>query len=260
MSALERRAQLIEVSRGIFAERGFDAASIEEIAAAAKISKPVVYEHFGDKESLYAIVVDREMTLLMSMMTDALTSDRPRELLEQAATALFDYIDEHTDGFRVLLRPHPRGDQRGANGLAVRAGACDVAAVGAALDDARHLLGFGGALTRNFSAPDAVTDVAEDDATEVVVPLDGGADDGRDRDAAARLPQLIWWKPDAGGRADRDHFFRCAVPRGAPASRGKGAHRFHAFAVDRRTEAATWHGTGLSRRTQGLQPESKETL
>lgn len=113
MSALQRRAQLIEVSRGIFAERGFDAASIEDIAAAAHISKPVVYEHFGDKESLYAIVVDREMTLLMSMMTESLTSDRPRVLLEQAATALFDYIDTHTDGFRVLLRPHPRGDQRG---------------------------------------------------------------------------------------------------------------------------------------------------
>ena len=113
MSALQRRAQLIDVSRGIFAERGFDGASIEEIAAAARISKPVVYEHFGDKESLYAIVVDREMTLLMSMMTESLTSDRPRVLLEQAATALFDYIDAHTDGFRVLLRPHPRGDQRG---------------------------------------------------------------------------------------------------------------------------------------------------
>lgn len=113
MSALERRQQLIEVSRGVFAERGFDATSIEEIASAAKISKPVVYEHFGDKESLYAIVVDREMTLLMSMMTEALTSDRPRVLLEQAATALFDYIDANTDGFRILLRPHPRGDQRG---------------------------------------------------------------------------------------------------------------------------------------------------
>ncbi len=113
MSALQRRDQLIEVSRGVFAERGFDAASIEEIASAAKISKPVVYEHFGDKESLYAIVVDREMTRLMSMMTEALTSEQPRVLLEQAATALFDYIDAHTDGFRVLLRPHPRGDQRG---------------------------------------------------------------------------------------------------------------------------------------------------
>jgi AcrR family transcriptional regulator len=113
MSALQRRDQLIEVSRAVFAERGFDAASIEEIASAANISKPVVYEHFGDKEGLYAVVVDREMTLLMSNMTEALTSERPRVLLEQAATALFDYIDEHTDGFRVLLRPQPRGDQRG---------------------------------------------------------------------------------------------------------------------------------------------------
>ncbi len=115
MSGLQRRDQLIDVSRRMFAERGFDATSIEEIAAAAKISKPVVYEHFGDKESLYAIVVDREITLLMSMMTESLTSQRPRLLLEQAATALFDYIDEHTDGFRVLLRPHPRGDQRGGS-------------------------------------------------------------------------------------------------------------------------------------------------
>lgn len=113
MSALQRRDQLIDVSREIFAERGFDATSIEEIAQAAHISKPVVYEHFGDKESLYAIVVDREMTLLMSSMSEALTSDRPRLLLEQAATALFDYIDQRTDGFRVLLRPHPRGDQHG---------------------------------------------------------------------------------------------------------------------------------------------------
>jgi len=120
MSALQRRDQLIEVSRGVFAERGFDAASIEEIATAARISKPVVYEHFGDKESLYAIVVDREMTLLMSMMTDALTADRPRALLEQAATALFDYIDAQTDGFRVLLRPHPRTHQRGTFGTVMR--------------------------------------------------------------------------------------------------------------------------------------------
>jgi AcrR family transcriptional regulator len=120
MSALQRRDQLIEVSRAVFAERGFDAASIEEIAAAAGISKPVVYEHFGDKEGLYAIVVDREVTRLMSMMTESLTSDRPRVLLEQAATALFDYIDDHTDGFFVLLRPHPGGGQRGTFGTVIR--------------------------------------------------------------------------------------------------------------------------------------------
>ena len=52
MSGLQRRDQLIEVSRRMFAERGFDATSIEEIASAANISKPVVYEHFGDPRQL----------------------------------------------------------------------------------------------------------------------------------------------------------------------------------------------------------------
>ncbi len=61
MSAAQRREQLISIGRQIFAERGFDATSIEEVASRAKVSKPVVYEHFGGKEGLYAVVVDREV-------------------------------------------------------------------------------------------------------------------------------------------------------------------------------------------------------
>ena len=49
MSASERREQLIVVARGLFAERGFEATSVEEVAARAQVSKPVVYEHFGGK-------------------------------------------------------------------------------------------------------------------------------------------------------------------------------------------------------------------
>ncbi|WP_213013996.1 helix-turn-helix domain-containing protein, partial [Paractinoplanes toevensis] len=59
MSAAQRREQLIATGRQLFAERGFDATSVEEVAARAKVSKPVVYEHFGGKEGLYAVVVDR---------------------------------------------------------------------------------------------------------------------------------------------------------------------------------------------------------
>jgi AcrR family transcriptional regulator len=57
MSAAQRREQLIAIGRQLFAERGFDATSIEEVAARAKVSKPVVYEHFGGKEGLYAVVI-----------------------------------------------------------------------------------------------------------------------------------------------------------------------------------------------------------
>ena len=76
MSAAQRREQLIATARQLFAERGFDATSIEEIASRAKVSKPVVYEHFGGKEGIYAVVVDREVNSLLERITGALTAGR----------------------------------------------------------------------------------------------------------------------------------------------------------------------------------------
>jgi AcrR family transcriptional regulator len=113
MTAKERREQLLSVGRTLFAERGYEGTSVEEIAHQAGVSKPVVYEHFGGKEGLYAVVVDREMRRLLDMVTGALTGGHPRELLEQAAFALLDYIEQHTDGFRVLVRDSPVAQSTG---------------------------------------------------------------------------------------------------------------------------------------------------
>jgi AcrR family transcriptional regulator len=107
MTGKERRQQLLDVGRTLFAERGFEATSTEEIAARAGVSKPIVYEHFGGKEGLYAVVVDREMQSLLDRVTGALTAGHPRELLEQAALALLIYIEDETDGFRILVRDSP---------------------------------------------------------------------------------------------------------------------------------------------------------
>jgi len=108
MTASQRRAQLIEVSRRLFAEKGFDLTSVEEIAARAEVSKPVVYEHFGGKEGIYAVVVDREVTALTDALTDALTEGgHPKVLVERTALALLTYIEENTDGFRILVRDSP---------------------------------------------------------------------------------------------------------------------------------------------------------
>jgi AcrR family transcriptional regulator len=104
MSGADRREQLIDVSRSLFAARGFDGTSVEEIAARAEVSKPVVYEHFGGKEGLYAVVVDREVRTLLDGIRSSLTSGHQRELLEQATLALLDYIEVHRDGFRILAR------------------------------------------------------------------------------------------------------------------------------------------------------------
>ena len=114
MTAAERREQLIATARGLFAERGFDGTSVEEVAARAEVSKPVVYEHFGGKEGLYAVVVDREVRRLLGMMQDALTAGHPRVLLEQAAFALLDYVEQSSDGFRILVRDSPIGSSTGS--------------------------------------------------------------------------------------------------------------------------------------------------
>lgn len=114
MSAGQRRAQLVEVARALFAERGFEGTSVEEIAARAGVSKPVVYEHFGGKEGLYAVVVDREMQRLLDSVTAALQSaGHPRTVLERAALALLDYIEHSTDGFRILVRDSPVAQSTG---------------------------------------------------------------------------------------------------------------------------------------------------
>ena len=107
MSAAQRREQLIAIGRQLFAERGFDGTSVEEVATRAKVSKPVVYEHFGGKEGLYAVVVDREVRALLDRVAAALTAGHPHELLEQAALALLDYIEQEPHGFRVLVRESP---------------------------------------------------------------------------------------------------------------------------------------------------------
>ncbi|MGI8614827.1 MAG: TetR family transcriptional regulator [Nocardioidaceae bacterium] len=114
MTAAERREQLIEIARAVFAQRGFEGTSVEEIAARAEVSKPIVYEHFGGKEGLYAVVVDREVRSLLAMMRGALTAGHPRELLEQAAFALLDYIETSSDGFRILVRDSPLGSSSGS--------------------------------------------------------------------------------------------------------------------------------------------------
>jgi len=113
MTGTQRRAQLLDVGRQLFAERGYDGTSVEEIAARAGVSKPVVYEHFGGKEGLYAVVVDREVASLLAAFTGALTGDSPRELLEQATLALLTYVEDCSDGFRILVRESPLGVERG---------------------------------------------------------------------------------------------------------------------------------------------------
>jgi len=113
MTGKERREQLLDIGRKLFAERGLDGTSIEEVAARAGVSKPVVYEHFGGKEGLYAVVVDREVDRFLTMATTLLEGEDTREKFEAAAISLLKYIEENSDGFRILVRDSPPGSGSG---------------------------------------------------------------------------------------------------------------------------------------------------
>lgn len=116
MTAVERREQLLSVGRSLFAHEGYEAVSVEEIAAKAGVSKPIVYEHFGGKEGLYAVVVDREMRAFTSTLYDALSdaSVPPEQLVERTSMALLGYIENNPDGFGVLVRDSPITDPDGS--------------------------------------------------------------------------------------------------------------------------------------------------
>ena len=53
LPADQRRLQLLEVARDRFAQKGFNATSMDEIAEAAGVTKPVLYQHFPSKSALY---------------------------------------------------------------------------------------------------------------------------------------------------------------------------------------------------------------
>lgn len=109
MTGAARREQLLDVAREVFAERGFGATAIEEVAARADVSKPVVYEHFGGKEGLYATVIERELESLTARLQRSLAGGSTRQIIEQAVLAVLEYAESSPHGFRILVRDAPPG-------------------------------------------------------------------------------------------------------------------------------------------------------
>jgi len=117
MSAEDRREQLTEVARELFAERGYAASSMEEIAERAGVSKPVVYEHFAAKDAIYKVIVDREVRGLVDRIKAALEPGHPRRTISRAVDAFLEYIEDEQAGFKILVRDSPVGTGDGSRSL-----------------------------------------------------------------------------------------------------------------------------------------------
>jgi AcrR family transcriptional regulator len=112
MSAPERREQLLAVTTEIVAERGFQAVSIESVARGAGITRPIVYEHFGDLRGLLEAVVERETSRALAQVSETtptdLTGGAPRELMLESLRAYLHAVRDHPTTWRLVLMP-PEG-------------------------------------------------------------------------------------------------------------------------------------------------------
>ncbi|HWE08824.1 MAG TPA: helix-turn-helix domain-containing protein [Solirubrobacteraceae bacterium] len=99
----EREAAMLRAAGDLFAARGFHAASMDEIAEAAGISKPMLYNYFGSKEGLYAAYVRSSAQALIQRMREAASPSAPaQERLRAGLLAFLTYAEQHRAGWAVL--------------------------------------------------------------------------------------------------------------------------------------------------------------
>jgi AcrR family transcriptional regulator len=100
-----REQQMLDAAVRVFSRRGFHAASMDEIAEQAGISKPMVYAYLGAKEDLFIACLRREAFRLIEAITNAVGGDLPPdEQLWRGLRAFFGFVGAHRDGWIVLYR------------------------------------------------------------------------------------------------------------------------------------------------------------
>ncbi|WP_068397622.1 TetR/AcrR family transcriptional regulator [Kribbia dieselivorans] len=100
----QRRAQLLESAQHVFVERGYHAAGMEDIAERAGVSKPVLYQHFPGKLELYLAILDHQVELLESMISDALAqAGDAKEKVYATFGAYFDFVTREGGAFRLVF-------------------------------------------------------------------------------------------------------------------------------------------------------------
>ncbi len=108
-----RSAQLLDLADELFAERGFHAASMDELARRAGVSKPVIYDHFGSKERLFATCVHRTAEALADQVTTAVRKESdPRARLRAGSIAYFRFLQEQLQAWAVLFAEEEARDAR----------------------------------------------------------------------------------------------------------------------------------------------------
>jgi len=100
----ERERLVLDVAHARFAAHGFAAVTMDELAAAAGVTKPLLYAYFGNKERLYLACMERAGEAMFATVGEAVSrADSPADALRRGLHAFFAFVDEDRDAWRVLF-------------------------------------------------------------------------------------------------------------------------------------------------------------
>lgn len=194
LPAGKRRQQLLDVALSLFATKGYNATTMDDIAETAGVTKPLLYQHFASKRALYMELVDSVATTMLSAIGDATkAAASPRQQVEGGFAAYFDLVVTHAHAFQLLFGSATPDDPEISDMLRhvedVLAAAISPLIDAGLDDDHRQLLAY------------AVVGMAEGASRYVLTngapePLAGAAlnegDEPVSRRLASRLADLAW--------------------------------------------------------------------
>jgi AcrR family transcriptional regulator len=104
LSRDDRMEQTLEAAHGLFAERGYAAVTMDEIAAAVGVTKPLLYNYFGNKERLYIACMERAGDSLLATVGTAVgKTENPGDALGAGVRAFFSFLDSDRAAWAVLF-------------------------------------------------------------------------------------------------------------------------------------------------------------
>ena len=105
LSAEDRRTAILDAALEVFSRRGYNGASIDEIAQAAGISKALIYEHFPSKKHLHVSLLERHVQQIFVRLAETADTREPGEVrLRAGVNAFLEWVEQNRDAFRLLFR------------------------------------------------------------------------------------------------------------------------------------------------------------
>jgi AcrR family transcriptional regulator len=128
--AAERKAVVLKAARQVFGRDGYAGATLDDIAAAADVTKPILYRHFESKKGLYLALLDKHGEDLPTFFNEveAPLAGTPDEILGRILDGWFDYVRENSSSWLMLFRDASGDDEIRARRAAVSVRAREVLA------------------------------------------------------------------------------------------------------------------------------------